>query len=446
MNVSDIVVDIVVDLSVAPELPPMHTAIAEWLACIVCILPLRKRLSKPMVCVVMIVMLPILLYLNNLRVTTPYWIPMMTLGLLVMLMGIWLCCRISFFDAGYYWARAFLAAEFAASLEWLIYFYIMVAQSRIDMALSLVCMVVTYLLVFGAIFLLQRQRQTASSAYGAVPRDFWSAVVIAFAVFTVSNLNYIFSGSAFSQSLGAGALMTRALTDFAGMILMFVQQEQRRETILKRELAATESLFQRQYDQYQQYKENDEILGRKYHDLKHQIAAIRAESDPDKRESYLAGLDEVIETYESRHKTGNAVLDTVLSGKGMLCTQKDIEFICYADAGKLGVMDTMDICSVFGNALDNAIESVEKLDDPEKRQIKLYVYNQNQFILIRVENYFKGNLQYEDGGLKTTKKHAEFHGYGLKSIMQIAEKYGGNATISTEDDLFKLILLIPCEE
>ena len=439
------VVDIVVDFSFAPDLPPMHTAIAEWLACVVCILPLRKRLRRISLYGVLIVMLPILLYLNHLRVTTPYWIPMMSLGLCVMLLGIWLCCRISFLDAGYYWARAFLAAEFAASLEWVIYYYIMVTQSRIDMMLSFICLGATYLIVFGSLSLLQKRRQMSISTYGSGSRDFVSAVVIALAVFTVSNLNYIFANSIYTKSLGAGTLMTRTLVDFAGMILLFVQQEQRRETMLLRELTAMESLFQRQYDQYRQYKENDEILGRKYHDLKHQIAAIRAESDPDKRESYLEGLDEAIEIYESRHKTGNAVLDTVLSGKSMVCAQKGIEFLSYADASRLDVMDTMDICSVFGNALDNAIESVEKLDDPDKRQIKLYVYNQNQFILIRVENYFKGDLQYEDGSLKTTKKHSQFHGYGVKSIMQIAEKYGGNATVSTEDDLFKLILLIPCE-
>lgn len=438
-------VSIVVDFSVAPELPPLHTAIAEWLACVVCILPLRKRLSEIAVWSILAVMLPILLGLNWLRVSTSFWLPMMALGMCVMLLGIWLCCRMSFFDAGYYWARAFLAAEFAASLEWVTYYYIMVAQSRIDMILSLFCMGVIYLLVFGAVLLLHLRRRTSNSTYGVGARDFVSAVVIALAVFAVSNLNYIFTNSAYSQSLGAGTLMTRTLTDFTGMILLFIQQEQRRETMLQRDLTAMENLFQRQYDQYQQYKENDEILGRKYHDLKHQIAAIRAESDPQKRESYLDELDEVIDIYESRHKTGNAVLDTVLSGKSMICAQKDIEFLSYADAGKLGFMDTMDICSVFGNALDNAIESVEKVSDPQKRQIKLYVYNQNQFLLIRVENYFQGDLQYADGRLITTKKHAQFHGYGVKSIMQTAEKYGGNATISTEGDLFKLILLIPCE-
>lgn len=438
-------VDIVVDFSIAPELPPLHTAIAEWLACIVCILPLRKRLRGIAPYIVVAVMLPLLLSFNRLRAFPGFWFPMMALGLAVMLLGIWLCCQVSFLDAGYYWARAFLAAELAASLEWVIYYYIMVAQARINRPLSYICMGLTYLIVFGMILLLQRRRQTSSSAYGAAPRDFISAVVIALAVFAVSNLHYILADTVYARSLGAGTLMTRTLADFAGMILLFIQQEQRRETMLQRELTAMENLFQRQYDQYRQYKENDQILGQKYHDLKHQIEAIRAESDPAKRESYLAGLDEVIETYESRHKTGNAVLDTVLSGKSMVCAQKGIEFLSYADASGLGVMDTMDICSVFGNALDNAIESVEKLESPEKRQIKLYVYRQNQFLIIRVENYFKGDLQYEDGSLKTTKKHARFHGYGLKSIMQTAEKYGGNATISTEDDLFKLILFIACE-
>lgn len=439
-------VNIIVDYAIAPELPPAHTAIAEWLACILCILPLRKRLHGAARYAVLALMLPPLLLANRLRVATIYWTPMMLLGLGIMLLGIWLCCRISFFDAGYYWARAFIAAEFAASLEWVIYYYIMVAQSRIDKPLSYACMGATYLVVFGLLYLIQRRRQTANSSYGAAPRDFWSAVVIAFAVFAVSNLNYILKNSSYSQSLGAGTLMTRTLVDFAGVILLFVQQEQRRETMLQRELTAMENLFQRQYDQYQQYKANDEILGRKYHDLKHQIAAIRSESDPEKRESYLSELDEVIEVYESRHKTGNSILDTVLSGKGMLCAQKGIEFLSYADAAKLSIMDKMDICSVFGNALDNAIESVQTIADPEKRQIRLYVYSQNQFLIIRVENYYEGHLKYEDGGLKTTKKRAEFHGYGLKSIIDTAEKYGGNATITTENNLFQLILLIPCAD
>ena len=48
----------------------------------------------------------------------------------------------------------------------------------------------------------------------------------------------------------------------------------------------------------------------------------------------------------------------------------------------------MDLCSIFGNALDNAIESAEKLEDPEKRQIKVYVYAQNQFVIIRFENFY----------------------------------------------------------
>ena len=178
-------VDIVVDFSIAPDLPPMHTAIAEWLACIVCILPLRKRLKAPLLCVVLSAMLPALLFVHRLRVTTPYWTPFMALGLLIMLLGIWLCCKISFYDAGYYWTRAFLAAEFAASLEWVIYYYIMVAQSRINRPLSYFVMGVTYLIVFGGILLLQRRRQKSNSTYGVGPRDFWSAVVIALAVFAI---------------------------------------------------------------------------------------------------------------------------------------------------------------------------------------------------------------------------------------------------------------------
>ena len=68
--------------------------------------------------------------------------------------------------------------------------------------------------------------------------------------------------------------------------------------------------------------------------------------------------------------------------------EKGIQLLAYADAAPLDFVNAMDLCSIFGNALDNAIESAEKLEDPEKRQIKVYVYAQNQFVIIRFENFY----------------------------------------------------------
>lgn len=106
-------------------------------------------------------------------------------------------------------------------------------------------------------------------------------------------------------------------------------------------------------------------------------------------------------------------------------------------------MDVMDICSIFGNALDNAIECELKIPDKEKRLIHVTVSKQKMFLILRFENYCEETLQYQEGALVTTKKEKEFHGYGLKSIQYTANKYEGAVSMNVEDNWFELKVLIP---
>lgn len=89
---------------------------------------------------------------------------------------------------------------------------------------------------------------------------------------------------------------------------------------------------------------------------------------------------------DAEMNTGNAILDTVLTSKSLRCAEEGIVMTCFADAHDMGFIDMMDICSIFGNAIDNAIECVEKIADQNMRLIKLTVRTQNRFLLIRVEN------------------------------------------------------------
>ena len=101
------------------------------------------------------------------------------------------------------------------------------------------------------------------------------------------------------------------------------------------------------------------------------------------------------------------------------------------------------ICTIFGNALDNAIECERKIPDKEKRLIHVTVSQQKNFLILRFENYFEGQLDYNEGKLVTTKKEKEFHGYGIKSIRYTVSKYEGALSIDTKDNWFDLKILIP---
>lgn len=111
-------------------------------------------------------------------------------------------------------------------------------------------------------------------------------------------------------------------------------------------------------------------------------------------------------------------------------------------------MEDMDISALFGNILDNAIESVQlnhykKLNEQEKRLIHLSVAKQKQFLRIRCENYCEEQLKFENGIPVTTKKDRRFHGFGMKSIKSTAAKYGGSVTTDLKKNWFELRILIP---
>lgn len=185
------------------------------------------------------------------------------------------------------------------------------------------------------------------------------------------------------------------------------------------------------------------MIDRKYHDLKHQIMALRAENDPERREQWLDEMEEEIRTYEAQNKTGNPVLDTVLTSKSLYCQKHGINLTCVADGTVLDFMDVRDLCTIFGNALDNAIECELAIPDHEKRLIHLTVARQKSFALVRLENYCEKQLEFEDGMPVTTKGDRRYHGFGLKSIRYTARKYSGTVTVNSEENWFELKILIP---
>ena len=125
---------------------------------------------------------------------------------------------------------------------------------------------------------------------------------------------------------------------------------------------------------YQMSRDGITSLQIKCHDLKHQIDFIRNEKSASKRESYLAEMEKVVTLRDAEMNTGNAILDTVLTSKSLRCAEEGIVMTCFADAHDMGFIDMMDICSIFGNAIDNAIECVEKIAEsgiPRQKQSHL---------------------------------------------------------------------------
>ena len=427
--------------------PRLHTAIAEWVACLIFILPRTKRQkSRLWLVVACLFFFPLLITnLVSEKQDGIFWVGLMILCMAEMILMILCCCEAGIWKALYYWAHAFIAAEFAASLEWQICCYLIAGGTPLNEVQQLLIMTGVYLVAFGILWMMNSHNQLLKNQPHISRREAISATVITLSMFLLSNVAFTFRDSVVSQSLGAGVLFVRTLADFSGLVMLYAHDEMRREIRLRFELEAMDNLFQRQYDQYRQAEENSKVLHCIYHDLKHQIDFIKEESDEQKKAAYLSEMEHAISIYDAEVNTGNSVLDTLLTSKNLVCKENGITMTCFAEADKLEYIDVMDICSLFGNAIDNAIEYEMKVEDRDKRLIKVTVYPQNQFLLIRIENYCEEVIPLRDDLPRTSKRDARLHGYGVKSILRVAEKYGGNVNISQADNWFSLTVLIPLE-
>ena len=200
-------------------------------------------------------------------------------------------------------------------------------------------------------------------------------------------------------------------------------------------------LVKSRLSQYESLQNVIEVMNIRIHDLKHQIKEI--ERNPDISPEITKQLKESIAKYKSFARCGNDVIDTILTEKNIAFEKEDIKFTYHLNGLLFSHFATQDINSIFGNALDNAVEYLMLLPK-EERFLTIRSYEVGSLAKISFENSFKGEPSFNKEGLiNTTKNNAMFHGFGLKSIRSTINKYGGSMTITVEEGTFKLQLLFP---
>lgn len=428
-----------------PDIPRGYTSIAEWSACFVYILILRKRFSGAALVGILALGAAALFGIQTFAGTLP--IPLWTLGMGLAVAGMFAllfgAATLSAKDAGYFTARALVLAELVAAFEWQLDYYFLPPSADVSPLWRVAVMLVIYAAAFTGAYFMEVRHFSKDRPLNVSTKELVGAVAIALATFTMSNLSFVAANTPFSGRPGLELFYIRTLVNVCGYAALYAQQEQRLEAQGKAELEAMNGMLRNQHDQYLLSKRSIDMVNRKYHDMKHQIGIIRAETNPEKKAAYLDELEGSIRGYEAQNKTGNAVLDTILTTKAMYCAEHNITLTSVADGTALDDLDAMEISTIFGNALDNAIESTMDIADPDKRLIRLALYTQNDLVLMRFENYFEGELLYENDTLVTKKADRDDHGYGLRNIRHTAEKYGGSATVHAEDNWFVLRVLIP---
>lgn len=209
---------------------------------------------------------------------------------------------------------------------------------------------------------------------------------------------------------------------------------------LEAELEVVYQMWRQEQKQYEISKQTIDLINVKCHDMKHQIRAIsrQAAIDP----AALEEMESVISIYGTIVKTGSQALDIILAEKNLYCQKNGVTISCIADGAKLDFMTDSDIYSLFGNLLDNAIRSVTALE-PDKRVISFSVRAERAFLSINSHNYYGGEVRMERGLPVSNQAETGYHGFGVKSMALIVEKYGGTISFHAKSQVFNVNILFP---
>jgi len=202
-----------------------------------------------------------------------------------------------------------------------------------------------------------------------------------------------------------------------------------------------------QYSSYQYFlaEKSEKIISKTKHDIKNILIGFQAEirnQNINNVQTIISQLLEEIDAFDGPAKSGNLVIDSIINYKSVIAKQSDIKFFIDLIIPKNLNVDFAGICQILGNALDNAIEATEKINDVEKRIIQITANYKQESLYIQIANPFCENIVINrNGSLMSSKRDYHTEGFGLQSIINTINKYGGSYDISYENGKFRLSVI-----
>ncbi|MGL4914322.1 MAG: GHKL domain-containing protein [Romboutsia sp.] len=194
---------------------------------------------------------------------------------------------------------------------------------------------------------------------------------------------------------------------------------------------------------YENINEIHDRLKYVYHDFKNHMTCIKSYDTKDEIITYINNLELQVNDFENFKNTGNKTLDIILGEKIYICKKYNIDFEDSINISKLNFIQDNDICAIFANALDNAIEACSKINNEVEKRIEVRATYINGFAIIKFINTKVNDIKFIDERIQTSKNDNKIHGIGMASIKYIVNKYDGEIIVNYSDNEFILKIMIP---
>lgn len=214
-----------------------------------------------------------------------------------------------------------------------------------------------------------------------------------------------------------------------------------KDSNLRAENKCIKENIQLQHQYYLNMQESQMKVKKLYHDMKNHMICI--ENLYGKNE-YVESINNQLKECNSIFNTNNMILDIILNDKKRICESKGIDLIANINFKECNFIDSADVCSIFSNMIDNAIEACENIEDNSiSKKINIKGTIVKSLYIIKCENPKNNIIKLKSGKILTNKKDKFLHGIGISSMKNSIEKYNGNLEVNDLNTRFLINICIP---
>lgn len=203
--------------------------------------------------------------------------------------------------------------------------------------------------------------------------------------------------------------------------------------------------YKLQYDYYKSLEEKQLEVRKIYHDMNNHLQVMGTyinNNNIQEAKLYFESFAQKTSSFSNKRFCKNGIVNAVINSKYSLIIQNNIDCIINISIDDIYSIDDMDLCSIFANTLDNAIEASLKIEEPSQRKITVKARTDKGFFSYSIVNNKTDNILTHKGTIISSKPDKKHHGFGIQNVKDIVDKYNGTIDITYTDTEFSLVMIM----
>lgn len=199
-----------------------------------------------------------------------------------------------------------------------------------------------------------------------------------------------------------------------------------------------------EYSYYKELEENQLGIRKLHHDMNNHLSIIHSFLEYDNLDDAKEYFNNLSDKFRLSNRVfcKNSIVNAVINSKYNLAIDNQIDCFFNIDIDDLLPIEDIDLCSIFANTLDNAIEASKKISDMSKRKISVKARCDKGYFSYAITNSYNGNINIQSGKYISCKDNKKMHGFGLENIDDIVKKYNGTLNITYSESEFDVLIII----